>query len=224
MLSNQIISDKGEDLIMDILVLCDDRWHPAKVVRDGLAPLENQGYHFTYIEDAADFSTDLLKAYPIVILSKSNNISSGNTEPWMTDFVQETFASYVKDGGGLLVIHSGTAGYQETAVLRGLMGGVFLHHPEQCPVTMKMTESSRLTDGFVDYTEKDEHYHMSLDDVSTDVFMTTVSEHGTQPGGWTRVHGDGRVCVLTPGHNVEVWLHPSFQRLLQNSIDWCTNQ
>jgi hypothetical protein len=29
------------------------------------------------------------------------------------------------------------------------------------------------------------------------------------------------VCVLTPGHNVEVWQHPSFQALLVNGLDWC---
>jgi type 1 glutamine amidotransferase len=62
---------------------------------------------------------------------------------------------------------------------------------------------------------------MVLDDGEADVFMTTTSEHGTQPGGWTRLEGEGRVCVLTPGHNVEVWLHPSFQALLRNALNWC---
>ena len=52
---------------------------------------------------------------------------------------------------------------------------------------------------------------MLLDDTEADVFMTATSEHGTQPGGWTRTEGAGRVCMLTPGHNVEVWLHPSYQ-------------
>jgi len=27
--------------------------------------------------------------------------------------------------------------------------------------------------------------------------------------------------MLTPGHNVEVWLHPSFQTLLDNALRWC---
>jgi type 1 glutamine amidotransferase len=53
------------------------------------------------------------------------------------------------------------------------------------------------------------------------VFMTTSSEHGTQPAGWTRTEGEGRVCVLSPGHNAEVWLHPSFQALLRSALLWC---
>jgi type 1 glutamine amidotransferase len=208
---------------MNILVLCDDLWHPAKVVRVGLAPLEGQGYRFTYIEDATEFSADMLKSYQIVILSKSNNISSINTVSWMTESIQDAFDSFVKDGGGLLVIHSGTAGYHETSILRRLMGGVFLQHPDQCLVSMKMIEGSSLTVGCGGFTSKDEHYHIALDDASVNVFMTTVSEHGMQPGGWTRIYGAGRICILTPGHNLEVWLHPHFQTLLSNSIHWCVN-
>ena len=62
---------------------------------------------------------------------------------------------------------------------------------------------------------------MTLDDPEADVFVTTTSEHGEQPGGWRRVEGSGRVILLTPGHNLEVWLHPSFQALLRNSLRWC---
>jgi hypothetical protein len=29
--------------------------------------------------------------------------------------------------------------------------------------------------------------------------------------------------MLTPGHNVEVWLHPSYQVLLANALRWCAN-
>ena len=42
-----------------------------------------------------------------------------------------------------------------------------------------------------------------------------------QPGGWARREGAGRVAVLTPGHNVEVWLHASYQALIGNALRWC---
>jgi type 1 glutamine amidotransferase len=118
-------------------------------------------------------------------------------------------------------VHSGSAGYKETPVLRALMGGVFDHHPPQCEVTVEPVEGHPLTAGSAPFTVKDEHYHMLLDDAGADLFLTTTSEHGTQPGGWTRTEGAGRVCMLTPGHNVEVWLEPSFQILLGNALRWC---
>jgi type 1 glutamine amidotransferase len=71
------------------------------------------------------------------------------------------------------------------------------------------------------FTLKDEHYFMALDDPQADVFVTTTSVHGEQPAAWRRTEGNGRVAVLTPGHNLEVWLHPSFQALVMNCLRWC---
>ena len=208
---------------MKVLVLCDDHWHPASTVKGGLAPLEELGYSFEYIEDAMNWSAEEMEKYPVVILSKSNNISSTDTKPWMTDEVQKAFQAYVDNGGSLLAIHSGTADYKETTILRPLLGGVFINHPEQCLVTMEMVPDHHLTEGCDDYTLKDEHYFMALDDKLADIFMRTTSVNGIQPGGWTRNHGKGRVCVITPGHNLEIWLHPSFQRMVQNALKWCTS-
>jgi type 1 glutamine amidotransferase len=78
-----------------------------------------------------------------------------------------------------------------------------------------------LCEGFAPFTLKDEHYFMAMDDPEVDLFVTTTSAHGEQPGAWRRVEGSGRVAVLTPGHNLEVWLHPSFQALLINCLRWC---
>jgi len=39
--------------------------------------------------------------------------------------------------------------------------------------------------------------------------------------GYVRTQGRGRVCVLTPGHNLPVWLNPQFQKLLTNALNWC---
>lgn len=209
---------------MRVLVLCDDRWHLAPVPREGLNAVAGDEFSFDFVEDVSDWSPASLSEYPLVVLSKSNNVSSMNTDPWMTDEVQEAFRAYVAAGGGLLVTHSGTAGYRETAVLRGLLGGVFVQHPAQCLVTIQPKEGHPLAAGSASYAARDEHYFMELDDDGADVFLTTTSEHGEQPGGWTRVEGDGRVCVLTPGHNVEVWLHPSYQTLLRNALRWCAGQ
>ncbi len=206
---------------MRILVLCDDVWHPAGTLREGLAPLSEQGLELAWITDAADWSASRMADYPVVLFSKSNNVSQADKRPWMTETVEQAFVDYVRGGGGLLVVHSGTAGYAEAGTLRALMGGVFTEHPPQCPVTVIPKTDHSLTAGVHRFTATDEHYFMSLDDEAADVFLTTLSEHGTQPGGWTRTEGAGRVVVLTPGHTVEVWLTPSFQTLLVNGLQWC---
>jgi type 1 glutamine amidotransferase len=75
--------------------------------------------------------------------------------------------------------------------------------------------------GVTAFAARDEHYFMALDDPQADVFMTASSVNGEQPGAWRREVGRGRVAVLTPGHNLDVWLHPSYQALLSNILRWC---
>ena len=211
---------------MQVLVLCNDYWHPARVPRAGLDPLSadsghNAGFKFDWIERAGDWSAEKMAGYPVVLLTRSNNTSSTDQAPWMSDVVQQAFADYVRAGGGLVVIHSGSAGYAETPVLRRLMGGVFVEHPPQCDVTYAPQAGHPLTGGSAPFTVKDEHYRMAFDDAQAEVFMTGISERGAQPAGWTRAEGKGRVCMLTPGHNVEVWLRPAYQTIIRNALRWC---
>ena len=206
---------------MKTLVLCNDYWHPARVPREGLGELSGAEFTFDWIENAREWSPETMLRYPLVILTKSNNVSATERTGWMTDTVQASFLDYVRKGNVLLAIHSGTAEYDQMRVRRSLLGGVFNHHPEQCPVTVSPRLGHPLSAGSAPFTLKDEHYFMAMDDPQADVFMTTTSEHGEQPGAWRRLEGSGRVAVLTPGHNVEVWLHPSFQTLLLNSLRWC---
>lgn len=205
---------------MKILVLCDDRWHPAQTPRSGLAPLAGEELTFDFVEDVSGWSPAQMDAYPVVALVKSDNVSATDQSAWVTPEVEAAFAAYVRRGRGLLVVHSGTV-YKHAPLLRSLIGGAFDHHPKQCPVTVEPKSGHALTTGLAAFTEMDEHYFMYFDATDADVFLTTTSEHGVQPAGWTRLEGAGRVCVLTPGHNLPVWLQPNFQTLLRRALAWC---
>ena len=206
---------------MKILVFCDDYWHPARVPQEGLEPLNGTEFTFDWVENARGWSVESMLAYPAVILTKSNNVSSSDRTAWMTGQVEAAFADYVRQGHGLLAIHSGTAEFEQAPFLRSLLGGVFHHHPDQCPVTITPQPGHALSAGSHSFTVKDEHYFMEMNDPFVDIFASTISEHGEQPGGWRRVEGHGRVAVLTPGHNLEVWLHESYQALVLNCLRWC---
>ena len=206
-------------------VMCDDFYHPASTVIKGLEPLQEFGYEFEFSLDAADWSASKLVQFPVLAISKSNRISAAQEGRWITKEVEQALTSYVEQGGGLLIIHSGTVDYAESKAMMDLVGGVFTHHPEQCPVTMALVPAHPMTAGMAElgsFTLQDEHYFMELSDTTErKLFLTSSSEHGSQPAGWTVNYGKGRVCVLTPGHNLEVWLHPFYQQLLRRSLDWC---
>jgi uncharacterized protein len=204
---------------MRVLVLCDDTWHPASIIRQGLAPLAEKGFVLDWMENCQGWSSDRIASYPIVILAKSNNRSSADPAAWIDANDSGGFYEHLQRGNGLLVLHSGLSGYPP--LLRALMGGAFLRHPEQCPVTIQPKTGHVLARRVTEFTARDEHYFVDLDNPKADIFLTTISEHGLQPGGWTRKEGSGRVCVLTPGHTLDVWLNPAFQALVHNALKWC---
>lgn len=207
---------------MKTLVLCNDYWHPAETIRTGLAPLSRYGFSFDWLDDAGDWSAEKMAAYPLVVLAKANDVSNTDQNDWMTPEVEQAFVDYVQQGHGLLAIHSGSAGYyRKVSVLQNLLGGLFVHHPRRCEVQIEPKPDHPLAAGSEPFAVNDEHYFMDIVDPQIDVFMTTNSRHGILPGGWTRTEGQGRVCVLTPGHDADVWLHPSYQALLKNCLTWC---
>ena len=206
---------------MRTLVFCDDSAHPASLTRDGLAALGKCGLEFDWVEDPSAWRSESLDQYRLVIFSKANNRSQTDHAPWAAEETGQAFVDYVTAGNGILFLHSGTALYDNAPSICRLMGGIFTGHPPQCPVTVAPRADHPLAKDSSPFTLMDEHYMMEMNDPNVELFLDTESEHGRQPAGWTRTEGDGRVCVLTPGHNPEVWRHPSFQALLRNSLAWC---
>jgi len=202
------------------LVLCEDRWHPAEAARRGIAALAEPRFNFQFICDGGEWSRERMVGCQLLIVAKSNHRNAEDHRAWLTPQNQTELRRFVQGGGGLFVIHGGTAGYGDLIVMRETTGGIFKRHPDQCPVTVRPAPQHALTRGVNTFTAQDEHYFMTLDDLRAEIFLHSSSEHGVQPAGWTRREGQGRVCVLTPGHNPEVWLHAEFQKLLRNGLNW----
>jgi type 1 glutamine amidotransferase len=201
------------------LVLCDDTWHPAATVRRGLAAFAGD-FSFEFLEDGAVWSAERMNDFPVTVLAKANITSSKIERPWLTAETAAAFPDYVRRGNGLLVVHAGSSRYEELPAMNALLGGAFVRHPAPCAVTLEPAKPHPMMEGVKTLTVHDEHYFMAMSGVPVDAFLLSRSEHGEQPAGWTRPEGAGRVCVLTPGHSVEVWMHPSFQKLLFNALCW----
>ena len=226
---------------MKVLLICDDYWHPGKVPIDGVAPLTKQGFQFDIITDAGDFKIDMLSNYPVVLLSKCDEISQQNKESWKTEEVQKAFVDYVEAGGGLLAIHTATVAGKNTEALDNLLGCKFVSHPRDCPVTVQPVKPHPVTKNVGIFVETDEHYRMEILASDADIIIASYSPaQGEEsnyaedpynncpacicPAGLVRAQGKGRVCVLTPGHHLAVWLNSQFQRTLANALRWCAGE
>jgi type 1 glutamine amidotransferase len=223
---------------MRVLLLCDDFYHPGDVPANGTVPLKDKGFDFNIVFDAKNFSAETLKNYPVVLLSKCDEVSQADKSSWKTQAVQQAFVDYVENGGGLLAVHTAIVAGENTQILDSLLGCKFAYHPNACPVTVQPVKPHPINSAVNQFCETDEHYRVEVVSADIDIFLASYSppqglaeKYETDPynnspawiglAGYTRKQGKGRVCVLTPGHNLDVWLNENFQRLLENSLNWC---
>lgn len=226
---------------MRALLLCDDYWHPGDVPTNGIEPLKERGFAFDIITDARDFKPESLGDYDAVLMSKCDEVSRTDKQSWKTPDVQQAFIEYVENGGGLLVVHTGTVAGEHTEELDQLIGCRFASHPNNCPVTVQPVKPHPITEGVEQFIEVDEHYQLEMLADDADILIASYSPpakgqewydesnpYFSSPGavcpaGYVRTQGKGRVCVLTPGHVLPVWLNPQYQRTLENALKWCSN-
>ena len=219
---------------MKVLVICDDIWHPGEVIARGLKPLEEKGYELDIVMAAKDILTkDMLYNYEVIINAKGNAHSPANAKsPWFEDGVTavmpEDFREYIEEGHGFIALHSGNTYHPETRKdMVDLIGNSFIRHPKQCPITAYAVKDHPIISGIEPFTFRDEHYMIQLyNEEELDIFMETKSdtEAGVQPAGYTKQVGKGRLVVLTPGHNCAVLLHPSYQKILANAIEYAAGK
>ena len=212
--------------MIPVLVLCDDYWHPAEVIERGFRGLNQSDFSFEFVKDPKDILTpEMIKSYPVIANCKSNVVNSANQSPWFDPGITEVgvaeFDAYVREGGGFLSLHSANTAKEKTGY--GLFAGnIFLGHPPRCAVDVQITGAHPVVKGVEDFSIRDEHYQIDCFAENMALLFRTVSEKGgTQTGGYALERGKGRLCVMTPGHILSVWQHPSYQKLLLNALHWC---
>lgn len=224
---------------MRILLICDDYYHPGNVPIEGIVPLKEKGFIFDIITNAKDFKPEMLSEYPVVLLCKCDEVSKEDRTPWKTSEIQKAFIDYVENGGGLLAVHTATVAGENTILLDKLIGSKFAYHPADCPVTVQPIKPHPVTEGVGMFCEVDEHYRLEILADDIDILIASYSppqgdstkyaedpynntEAWVCPSGYVRTQGKGRICVLTPGHHLAVWLNPQFQKTLENVLNWCS--
>lgn len=215
----------------NVLVICDDVWHPGEVIMRGLKGVGEGEIAFDFVMDAKDILTpEMLKNYDVIMNCKTDNLTGANTAPWLEDGVTEVgveeLEQYVCGGGGFLSVHAGnTYGEKTCPKYAEFIGNSFVKHPPRCEVELRVVKHHPVAEGVENFKIRDEHYEIDHIAPDADIFLESVSESGgRQIAGYTREMGEGRICVLTPGHILAVWENESFRRLLVQAIAWCKKE
>ena len=218
---------------MNVLLLCDDTWHPAEIIEKGLEALDREEMAFHVVKTAKDILTPaFVRRFDVLVNCHGSSINASNSAPWfekgVTEFGPEEFRDYVANGGGLVAVHSGlTIGGERDPqpAYTEVVGGYFVNHPPREMTRVRVTAENEITRGVRDFAERDEHYQIAVTAPDIEPFLETASDRGgVTVSGYRRFFGKGRVAALTPGHTLAVWENPEFQKLFKNAIRWAAKK
>ena len=128
---------------------------------------------------------------------------------------------YVKNGRGILAIHSATASFKQNALTYfEILGGRFVGHGKVELIEVK-NQNSEIFSGIPNFTVSDELYLHELND-KIQVHFTTRYGGKDVPVVWTKLYGEGKVCYCVPGHTSGSMKNQNYQRVLQRGLEWVT--
>jgi type 1 glutamine amidotransferase len=201
--------------------------------------LEDNGFDVR-VEESNEIYTDAAVMAETDLIVQSVTMSEISREAF------EGLRDAVIAGTGLAGWHGGIAdSYRNNSDYLQLVGGQFATHPSKHPDALiagdpannYLTYTVNVTDpdheimaGIGDFELHTEQYWVLHDDL-IDVLATTT--HPTQtyhpwhrpitsPVVWTRLWGEGRIFVATPGHSPEVLEDPNVRTIVERGLLWAT--
>ncbi len=145
----------------------------------------------------------------------------------LTTTEADAISRFVRDGGGLLALHSAVICFDAAPTWRDLCGASWdwttSSHPPVGAVTVAVTDAGRdhpITSGLDGFVIDDEVYGFL--DERDDLVPLLTSAHGgrTHPVLWARAVGRGRVVTDLLGHGPASFAHPVHQTILSRAAAW----
>ncbi|CAM3671949.1 ThuA domain-containing protein [Paenibacillus glucanolyticus] len=133
----------------------------------------------------------------------------------------QALISYVRNGGGLLVIHNGIS-LQQSQELEKLIGGRVTGHPDYTSLPIRYNRGSHpIVENLSDFTIDEEPFRFELSPHESAVILAEYVHDGQRwPAAWAHTYGSGRVVYLMPGHHLPSFQVESVRKLIRNSGMW----
>jgi type 1 glutamine amidotransferase len=201
-----------------ILVLGDNKdapYHPLHGVDEQLNIILGCDYTLEFCDDYVSLDINTMKSYSLII----SYVDCWN-KALPVSFAAD-LATYVINGGSLLVIHNGIS-IQIRYELAQLMGAKFLNHPERCNLSYTdFNKDHPIMEEVTPFELFEEPYQFEFDPFTEkEILFYYHFDNRKIPAAWTQEYGNGRVVYLSPGHDTTIFHHESYRRIIQNSATW----
>lgn len=218
-----------------------DGHQPVETTDSFLPFLGEHGYEVR-VEDETTVYTDpeYMAGVDVVIQTNTMNTIAG-------DELRGLIAA-VKDGTGLAGWHGGIAdSYRSSSDYLQLIGGQFACHPPKAAPDGLAGEAADnfvrhtidivperaahpIVAGITDFELTTEQYWVLSDDYNDVLATTTLAARDfdpwhrpvTCPAVWTRLWGEGRVFVSTPGHDLATVSDQNVRTIIERGILWAS--
>lgn len=221
--------------------------HSAAVVKS----IANKTAAFTVTEtmDAEMFMPKNLQKFDVVVLN--NNCSIGPRRDIFYDALvsvsdtvkrakkaaklEKNLLNYVKNGGGLMILHGGIVMQNNSAEVSNMMGGSFDYHPPQQPLQVKLVDAKHPMvhafdgEGFQHVDEPyffknayDNYDFRPLLYIEANKLTVKKPVEGSNIKyiSWIKRYGNGRVFYSSPSHNAQSYDNPKLIAFLMDGLQY----
>lgn len=221
----------------------------ALVVRggwDGHAPVEATDMFIPFLEENGFqvMVAETPEAYTDPTLGDIDLVIQCYTMGTASEAAVAGLRAAVAGGTGLLGWHGGIAdSFRDSPDYLQLIGGQFACHPSRHPdrctgndqtnnylrYSIEITAPDHPVVAGIEAFELETEQYWVLTDEYNDVLATTthpaVPWHPwhrpiTVPAVWTRDWGHGRICVVTPGHSIDVLRDRNVRTIIERGLLW----
>lgn len=207
-----------------VVVVWNDFYHPKEVIEPALKKLFSEDHwEVVKTERARDLLNTDLQADLVIFYT--NGRPEGETD--LTHEEQSVIVNNVKTGMGILFYHAGLVLIaKDSPFYKELNSGRFVHHPEQCDVTVSPLKDviHPITKDVTPFTQNDEHYFCQVDVTRTNLLACATSEYLTSASVWCHDFGKGRVAGISQGHTLEMQNDIEMLKLAGNTISWLVKE
>jgi len=132
--------------------------------------------------------------------------------------------SFIRNGSGLVGIHSAADSFRGSRAYIEMLGCEFLTHPLFNDFEVNIKDKDHyVTTRINDFSISDEMYHLqSYNPQKVELLASAVWQGKTMPMAYIKRYGKGKVVYLANGHDLRAWNNAEFQKLLLRSIAWVT--
>jgi len=196
------------------LLVSDGVRHPSLLgrfwLRRGLAALA--GYRYRRVGS--------LEALPGLALEPFRGMALYVHHQAISPAALESLETFVRQGGGLLAVHSASASFKQEPRYFEILGGRFREHGPVEPIQVEaVTPQDEVFLGVPSFSVVDELYRHEYDSQNRVHFTVTVDGE-REPLVWTRCYGEGRVCYCALGHTAGTMRHPHVREILRRGLAW----